>query len=108
MNWDWQKSNTRIGGKWFKAAPDNTFNEERQHFWTVEVANPAYNSDFMISETFNTLPFVVTNQDVGEVQIHGTAVIEGNTQFGTRLLENDDAYSEVMAQVDKTRIAKGV
>lgn len=108
LNWDWQKSNTRIGGKWFKAAPDNTFNEERQHFWTVEVANPAYNSDFMISETFNTLPFVVTNQDVGEVQIHGTAVIEGNTQFGTRLLENDDAYAEVMAQVDQTRITKGV
>lgn len=108
LNWDWQKSNTRIGGKWFKAAPDNTFNEERQHFWTVEVANPAYNSDFMISETFNTLPFVVTNQDVGEVQIHGTAVIEGNTQFGTRLLENDNAYTEVMAQVDQTRLTKGV
>ena len=108
LNWDWQKSNTRIGGKWFKAAPDNTFNEERQHFWTVEVANPAYNSDFMISETFNTLPFVVTNQDVGEVQIHGTAVIEGNTQFGTRLLENDDAYTEVLGQVDQTRITKGV
>jgi hypothetical protein len=108
MNWDWQKSNTRIGGKWFKAAPDNTFNEERQHFWTVEVANPAYNSDFMISETFNTLPFVVTNQDVGEVQIHGTAVIEGNTQFGTRLLENDNAYAEVLTQVDQTRLTKGV
>lgn len=108
LNWQWQNSNTRIGGKWFKAAPDNTFNEERQHFWTVEVANPAYNSDFMISETFNTLPFVVTNQDVGEVQIHGTAIIEGNTQFGTRLLENDNAYTEVLAQVDKTRIAKGV
>lgn len=108
MNWQWQKSNVRIGGKWFKAAPDNTFNEERQHFWTVEVANPSYNSDFMISETFNTLPFVVTNQDVGEVQIHGTAVIEGNTQFGTRLLENDNAYAEVMAHVDKTRVTKGV
>lgn len=108
LNWKWQMSNTRIGGKWFKAAPNNTFNEERQHFWTVEVANPAYNSDFMISETFNTLPFVVTNQDVGEVQLQGTAVIEGNTQFGTRLLENDDAYAEVMAQVDKTRVVKGV
>lgn len=108
LNWNWQKSNVRIGGKWFKAAPDNTFNEERQHFWTVEVANPAYNSDFMISETFNTLPFVVTNQDVGEVQIHGTAVIEGNTQFGTRLLENDNAYAEVLSQVDQVRLTKGV
>lgn len=108
LNWQWQQSNTRIGGKWFKSAPSNTFNEERQHFWTVEVTDPAYNSDFMISEVFNTLPFVVTNQDVGEVQIHGTAIIEGNTQFGTRLLENDNAYAEVIAQVDQGRLTKGV
>lgn len=107
MNWVWQQSNTRIGGKWFKSAPSTAFNEDRQHFWTVEVTDPAYNSDFMISETFNTLPFIVTNQDVGEVQIHGTAIIEGNTQFGTRLLENDNAYAEVMAQVDQGRLTKG-
>lgn len=108
LNWMWQASNTRIGGKWFKPAPDNTFNEERQHFWTVEVANPVYGNDFIISETFNTLPFVVTNQDVGEVSLQGAAIIEGNTQFGTRLLEQDNAYVEVLAQVDQTRIVKGV
>ncbi|MBY5568146.1 hypothetical protein HFO55_12985 [Rhizobium leguminosarum] len=108
LHWKWQMSNTRIGGKWFKSAPSNVFNEERQHFWTVEVTDPAYNSDFMISETFNQLPFIVTNQDVGEVQLQGTAIIEGNTQFGTRLLENDNAYAEVLAQVDQSRITKGV
>lgn len=108
MNWVWQNSHTRIGGKWFKPAPDNTFNEERQHFWTVEVANPVYGNDFLISETFNTLPFVVTNQDVGEVSVMGTAIIEGNTQFGTRLLENDNAYAEVIGIADQTRLPKGV
>lgn len=107
-NWMWQASIPRLGGKYHKAAPSNTFNQDRAQFWTVEVTNPAYNSDFMISETFNQLPFVVTNQDVAEVQIAGTAIIEGNTQFGTRLLENDNAYSEVMAQVDKGRLTKGV
>lgn len=108
LNWCWMASNTRIGGKWFKAAPDNTFNEERQHFWTVEVANPALGPDFMIAETFNTLPFVVTNQDVGEVELQGIAIIEGNTVFGERLLENDNAYVEVLGKVDQTRIVKGV
>ncbi len=108
LNWQWQASNTRIGGKWFKPAPDNTFNEERQHFWTVEVANPALGTDHMIAKTFNTLPFVVTNQDVGEVELQGTAIIEGNTQFGERLLENDNAYAEVLAKVDQSRITKGV
>lgn len=107
-NWDWQASNTRIGGKWFKSAPDNTFNEERQHFWVCEVANPSLGPDFMIANTFNTLPFVVTNQDVGEVELQGTAIIEGNTVFGERLLENDNAYQEVLAMADQTRIVKGV
>lgn len=107
LNWTWQASNTRIGGKWFKSAPDNTFNEERQHFWVVEVANPTLGTDHMIAKTFNTLPFVVTNQDVGEVELQGTAVIEGNTQFGERLIENDNAYAEVLGKVDQTRIAKG-
>lgn len=108
LHWKWQASNTRIGGKWFKAAPDNTFNEERQHFWVCEVANPSLGTDFMIANTFNTLPFVVTNQDVGEVELQGTAIIEGNTVFGERLLENDNAYQEVLAKVDQTRIVKGV
>jgi hypothetical protein len=107
LNWMWQASNARIGGKWFKPAPDTTFNEERQNFWVVEVANPTLGPDHMVSATFNTLPFVVTNQDVGEVEIQGTAVIEGNTQFGTRLLENDNAYNEVMARVDQQRLVKG-
>lgn len=107
MNWMWQASNTRIGGKWFKPAPSDVFVEERQHFWTVEVVNPVYGNDFIISETFNTLPFVVNNQDVGEVSLQGTAIIEGNTQFGTRLLEQDNSYAEVLAQVDQTRITKG-
>lgn len=108
MNWQWQASNVRIGGKWHKAAPSNAFNEERQHFWTPEVANPTLGPDFMIALTFNTLPFVVTNQDVGEVELQGTAIIEGNTQFGERLLENDNAYTEVMGKVDQTRLTKGV
>lgn len=106
-NWKWQASNTRIGGKWHKPAPDNTFNEERQHFWVVEVANPSLGPDHMIANTFNTLPFVVTNQDVGEVELQGTAIIEGNTQFGERLLENDNAYAEVLAKVDQSRVTKG-
>ena len=108
LNWMWQASNTRIGGKWFKPGPSNTFNEERQHFWVVEVANPSLGPDHMIAETFNTLPFVVTNQDVGEVELQGTAIIEGNTVFGERLLENDNAYQEVLAKVDQARITKGV
>lgn len=108
LNWKWQSSNVRIGGKFFKAAPGGAFNEERQHFWTPEVVNPTLGPDFMIAETFNQAPFVVTNQDIGEVTITGTAVIEGNTQFGERMLENDNAYAEVLAQVDQSRLVKGV
>ncbi|WHA39891.1 hypothetical protein [Agrobacterium larrymoorei] len=108
LHFRWQQSNTRIGGKWFKAAPDNVFNEERMHFWVVERPNPTLGSDFMISETFNVFPFADRNSDVAEVECQGTAIIEGNTQFGERLIENDNAYSEVLAKVDQSRITKGV
>lgn len=107
-NWKWQASNTRIGGKWFKGAPSDVFNEERMHFWTVEKANPTLGPDFMLALTFNQLPFVVTDQDIGEVELIGTARIEGNTVFGERLIEQDNSYAEVLADVDKTRIVKGV
>lgn len=108
LNWKWQASYTRLGGKFFRAAPSSTFNQDRAQFWTVEVLDPAYNADFMISESMNQLPFVLLNVDVGEAQIMGSAVIEGNTVFGERLLENDSAYTEVLADVDQNRITKGV
>ncbi len=109
LNFKWQLSNSRIGGsKWFKAAPSDVFNEERMHFWTVETVNPTLGPDFMIAKTFNQLPFVDRVTDVGEVKLSGAAIIEGNTVFGERLIENDNAYAETLAVVDQSRIIKGV
>jgi len=108
LHFKWQAKYSRLGGKFFRSAPSSTFNQDRAQFWTVEVQDPQYNADFMISENMNQLPFVLLNQDVGEAQMMGSVVIEGNTQFGERLLENDNAYTEVLAQVDQTRITKGV
>lgn len=104
----WTAPYTRLGGKYFRAAPSATFNQDRAQFWTVEVQDPAYNADFMISESMNQLPFVLLNVDVGEASLMGTCVIEGNTQFGERLLENENSYNEMLAVADKSRITKGV
>lgn len=108
LNHKWQAKYSRLGGKFFRAAPSSTFNQDRAQFWTVEVQDPQYNADFMISENMNQLPFVLLNVDVGEAQLMGSVVIDGNTQFGERLLENDNSYNEVLAQVDQARITKGV
>lgn len=104
----WQQPYARLGGKFFKSSPSNTFNQDRAQFWTVEQQDPQYNADFMISENMNQLPFVLLNVDVGEAEMMGSLVIEGNTQFGERLIENEDAYNEVRAVADQTRIVKGV
>lgn len=104
----WTAPYTHLGGKYFRAAPSSTFNQDRAQFWTVEVQDPAYNADFMISESMNQLPFVLLNVDVGEASLMGTCVIEGNTQFGERLLENENSYNEMLAVADKSRITKGV
>lgn len=108
LHFKWQAKYSRLGGKFFRAAPSSTFNQDRAQFWTVEVQDPQYNADFMISENMNQLPFVLLNTDVGEAQLMGSVVIDGNTQFGERLIENDNAYNEVLAKVDQTRITKGV
>lgn len=108
MNWWFQASHTRLGGKWHRAAPSNTFSQDRAQFWTPEVTNPTMNADFMLAETINQLPFVVLNQDIGEVQLGGVLKIEGNTVFGPALIENENAYNEVLADVPQTRITKGV
>lgn len=107
-HWKWLASYTRLGGKFFRSAPSSTFNQDRAQFWTVEQQDPAYNADFMVSANMNQLPFVLLNVDVGEAMLMGQVAIEGNTVFGERLLENDNAYNEVLANVDKTRITKGV
>lgn len=108
LNARWTARYTRLGGKFFRAAPSSTFNQDRAQFWTVEVQDPSYNADFMISENMNQLPFVLLNVDVGEASLMGTCVIEGNTQFGERLLENENSYNEMLAVADKSRITKGV
>lgn len=107
-HWKWQASYTRLGGKFFRSAPITAFNQDRAQFWTVEQANPSYNADFMISANMNQFPFVQLNVDVGEAMLMGQAVIKGNTVFGEQLLENDNAFDEVLAGVDQTRITKGV
>lgn len=108
LNHRWAQPYSRLGGKFFKSSPSNVFNQDRAQFWTVEQADPQYNADFMISENMNQLPFVLLNVDVGEAEMMGSLVIEGNTQFGERLLENENAYNEVLAKIDQTRIVKGV
>lgn len=104
----WQQPYNRLGGKYFRSSPLAGFNQDRAQFWTVEVADPQYNADFMISENISQFPFVLLNVDVGEAEMMGQLVIEGNTQFGKQLVENENAYNEVIAKADSTRIQKGV
>lgn len=106
LNHRWKRSLTRIGGKFFRPAPD-AFVEDRQRFWAVEQANPALNTDFYLVR--NTLPHTVfadSLADPFEVTTLGRMEIVGNTVFGQTFEEKENHYTQVDSVVDKTRIVQ--
>ena len=106
LNWARAKSVPHVGGKFFRPSAVTTFDEDRQRIWAVETANPSLGADFYLCNAIHTKPFVVTNQDIGEVLNRGTVIINGLTVFGGQLVEANGDYNAVMAEVDHTRIAK--
>lgn len=105
LNWRWNRSITRAGGKFFRPNPD-TFVEDRQRFWSADQVNPTLADDFyMVSDLPHTV-FADTVSDPFEIVTLGSVNIVGNTVFGDRLSEDTDAYEEIMSQVDTGRIVQ--
>lgn len=106
MNHKWDRNVTRVGGRFFRPAVDAAFDEDRQRLWAVETQNPTLSEDFYLCTQMHTKVFVVTTEDPFECAMSGGAVIEGNTQFGPRLLEASDSWEKISAQVPNDRIEK--
>ncbi|MER9265421.1 hypothetical protein NKI63_12700 [Mesorhizobium sp. M0410] len=104
LNYRWNVQQPRIGGKFYNPDPAAPFDEDRQRLWAVETVNPTLGVDFYLCTNMNTKVFVVTNQDPFECMTQGDFLIEGNTVFGTPLIEANDDYAKVLAKVDQTRL----
>lgn len=107
LNWKWANTAPKVGGKFYRPEVVTAFDEDRQRIWAVETINPTLSTDFYICTAIHTKPFVVTNQDIGETLIRGSAVIEGLTVFGPTLIEANGDYAEVLSEAPQGRIVKG-
>jgi len=106
LNYKWDRNVVRVGGRFFRPTVDAAFDEDRQRLWAVETQNPTLSEDFYLCTQMHTKVFVVTNEDPFECAMSGGAVIEGNTQFGPRLLEASDSWQKISEQVPNDRIEK--
>lgn len=106
LNSNWNYRSPRVGGRFIRPKVDAPFDEDRQRIWAVEVENPTYSEDFMISREIHTKPFADTEMDPYEVVTQGVADIVGITHFGPPLNEENSNYDAVLAKAPTDRIPK--
>ena len=106
LNARWNMTAPRVGGRFYRPKVNAGFDEDRQRIWAVETANPTLSTDFYLCTNMHTKPFVVTNQDPFEVVTQGELFLEGNTVFGSPLVEATDDYERVLAQAPAQQIDK--
>lgn len=94
----WNITAPRVGGKFLRPVSNTAFDEDRQRIWSAETVNPTLAADFYLCTGLHQKPFAVTTGDNFEVAMAGELFIEGNTQFGTPLIEASSDYAKVLAK----------
>lgn len=99
MNAIWERDFSRLGGDFYQADPANPFKEARAGIWTPNMVDPAYTVDHWLApDPFPHDVFSDTTASAFEIAFSHSAMINGITQIGDALVENNDDYSEVQAE----------
>lgn len=104
LNYQWQRNQARVGGK-FMRRQDDRFVEDRQTLWTVDIKNPQLGNDFYLAP--NNLPHTVfadQTVDPFEFTVYAPMTVSTHTVFGPVFDENFGSYEAVMEDVDTSRI----
>lgn len=104
LHWKWATPGPKIGGKFYRPAVDLAEDDARRIFWAVENENPVLTEDFYIVNEIHVKPFYDKESDQFEARVDGGSLIQGNTRFGTILIETDDNYDKVWAAAPHDRI----
>ncbi|AXH75895.1 MAG: major capsid protein [Microviridae sp.] len=93
MNDKYNRSTTRLGGKFYQADPTNPFKEARSAIWQTSVINPSYTADhFLAPENFPHSVFSDTLAPAFEFTARHNVSIVGLTQIGDVLYEDNNDY----------------
>jgi hypothetical protein len=94
MNDKWNRSFTRLGGKFFQATPGTAFSQQRAAIWQTGMVNPDFAaSHFLAPAVFPHDVFSDTLAPAFETVCRHVVAIRGLTQIGDVLAENTTDYT---------------
>lgn len=100
MNDVWNRDFTCLGGVFRQPTPGNpSWTEARSSLWVPNIVNPTYSIDhFLVPEDFPHNVFSDTTGPAAEIIVRRNASINGITQIGDPLAEDNADYAAVTAE----------
>jgi hypothetical protein len=94
MNDKWNRSFTRLGGKFYQATPGTAFSQQRAAIWQTGMVNPDFAaSHFLAPAVFPHDVFSDTLAPAFETVARHVVAIRGLTQIGDVLAENTTDFA---------------
>jgi len=104
LNARWQRNAPNVGGRYYRARPDDAWTESRNRIWAADVVDPSLGEDFYLSNELSHEVFADSTTDPFEWWINGNVRITGLTYFGPGIRESEGDYDAVLEQVDLERL----
>lgn len=96
MNDKWNRDFTRLGGDFYMATPGGGWTENRSNIWQTEIVNPTFSAThYLAPSPFPHDVFADTTGSAFEIVCRHMVSINGLTQIGDVLAENNDDYAAV-------------
>lgn len=96
MNDKWNRDFTRLGGDFYMATPGGGWTENRSNIWQTEIVDPTFSGTHYLAPTpFPHDVFADTDGSAFEIVCRHMVSINGLTQIGDVLAENNDDYDAV-------------
>lgn len=100
MNARWRREYTRLGGEFRQLTPGTPSTAARTAIWQADYVDPAYTSDhFLCPHPFPQDVFSAPSNDVVNISLMQQLTITGSTQFGDDLVEDNQEFADVAAEV---------
>ena len=108
-NHEWrQRDMANIGGK-FMRNPADSFDEDRQRLWTVDIVDPELTEYFYLCPSpFPHDVFADSVADPFECTVLGGIDVAGNTYFPPRLSEDTGDYEAILQDVDRSVLSESL
>lgn len=100
MNAKWKRSRTTLGGEFRQTTPGTPITTARTAIWQADYVDPAYTSDhWLVPHPFPQDVFAAPGADAISIACMHSLAITGLTQMGDDLVEDNNEFDLVAAEV---------